>query len=537
MSNTLDYALNLNANPFTKGVAAAQQGLASLAAKIAATAGAFLSARSIIHHTWAAIEQGAMLADLSKQTQTSVASLYQLQGAFQMAGQSAEAVPSAVLRLQKALSGATETGEKTGDLLERIGLSQEKLRGMAPEQAIQAVIGKVKELDQSSALDLSGKIFGRDLGNTIVGLSRDLEGFNAGLADSAKTANILAVAAPVFDRIDELVDSVKMKVQGFWAALALSAAPAVEAALAWVKSLDLEGLGQKIGTVITKLTNAFKDHKVGELLKLSFQAAGEQLGATLYASWKALGAAFNNFDFSGLAIGFLKAMLGAIGSLGLALRGALAGPLDWLNARVRQAFERLHGLDRPFETILGEVKAETQALLKPLQTSTKQYLQQGITAINNAGWGRSATAFSDTFSREIALASAGPATKQLATLWASLGQLPTAPEALAKHFGKALDFTAKDKKKTEATDLEKMGFVLGGGLAYNAQLETARHTAEIARNTRLLRPGEWRGVPFPLPDTAPSRPPAANPLDLALTNSFLGASARNTTPRPPFLNR
>lgn len=283
MSNgVLSFTLGLEASSFLRGI-----GLAS--GQIISLAGVMQGLQAPVRGAWSAIERGGQLTDLSNRTGESVRNIYQLQEAFRVVGISGDAVAPMLLRMQRAMSGIDEAGNRTDDLFAEIGLSFEDLKKMQAPQQIQAIATALAGMPKEEAAGLASRLFGREGFGNIMQIARDMKGFNDSLGGTAGAADVVARTAAAFDQIGDTIAVIKSQVGGMFAGIAEGAAPALQAIMDFVSGIDWVAIGTNIGTVLNGLTQAFKLGELGGLLMDTFRAAFDSMPALAMAGIQKLG--------------------------------------------------------------------------------------------------------------------------------------------------------------------------------------------------------------------------------------------------------
>jgi hypothetical protein len=463
MAGVLSFALGLETSAFASALDAA-------GSRLIAFIGVGKLAEAVFAGVWAAIERGGQLVDLSNRTGVAVASLYQLQEAFKAVGLDANAVPSVVNRLQKSLSGIGEMGESTKEAFDALGLSMTDLKGMDSAKALQAVVAAMNQLPQGQRLDAAIRIFGRENGQNIVQLSRDTEEFGRVMADSAGEAAVFSRTAAAFDNLGDTIARIKGHVSGMFAGIAEGVVPTLQSVADALKSIDLVAVGQNISTMMAGAFQAFQEGKISVLIAdtiiFGFQAAVDM-------------------------------MPGIFGKLGAILLRIFEYPLSYLQAGLEYNIQRFLemvantpllgaslGLDGFKAQSFDEVFAERQAAglkfnygtgefgIDQVDAAASESMNDGLASVKNR-WEGLFGEFADYASRA---PSAAPAESSSTTDATS-----------------SVDTAGGGKiKKTDATALERMGFMVNGGAA-DIQRQTANNTRELVQiNRRIenhLRPG------------------------------------------------
>jgi hypothetical protein len=270
MANVLSFTLGLEASKFIS-----QMGIASHSVIEFLAVGELV--RKGFEKTWSAIERGGQLNDLSARTKETVSNLYSMEEAFKVVGIGADKVGGMTLKLQKAMSGVSDTGEATAGLFGAMGLNLEQLKkadGVTQITRIGEALGK---LDKNSAAGIAGKIFGREGAGDILQISRDMESFTETVKDSQKEAALFARNAAAFDKIGDTLVRIKSKTEGFFAGIAAGAAPSIQAVEDAINKIDFTGFGEQLGVMLHGFINAFKSDNawklIADTISFGFEAA------------------------------------------------------------------------------------------------------------------------------------------------------------------------------------------------------------------------------------------------------------------------
>ncbi len=276
MAGILQFTLGLEMSSFLRGLGLASGGILSLA-----IVGQGL--QTAMRGVWSAIESGAALKDMSARTGESVENLFKLRHALDIVGVGADAAAPMVLKLQKSMSGVTEDGEKTSALFAAIGLDFNRLKQMDVTERIIALGTALDGINNDQAAGIAGKIFGREGAGNIVQIARSMDDFKQSLTDASPAARVFQQTADLFDRIDDTITTIKMKVGGMFAGIAEGIGPALQKLLDFAKGLDFVGFGQRIGDELEMVVNSFSAGKFAEYFTLAIQA-GLQEGINFLAT-------------------------------------------------------------------------------------------------------------------------------------------------------------------------------------------------------------------------------------------------------------
>jgi hypothetical protein len=221
-----------------------------------------------------AMDLGGALADLSARTGASASGLMVMQQAFTNAGLSADQVGPAMNRMQKALTGANEDGDKTTSMFERLGLNMAELQGMKPDQQFQEVASAIAEItDPAERATAAMALFGKS-GGEMLALFNDPAAFGSAAAQVGTQAQLMDRNAALFDDISDKLALAGLKVQGFFVGVADQVAPVLQPLLDWFANQDLAAQGQKFGLAIATAISMLTDGTFGQTLLLMAQNAG-----------------------------------------------------------------------------------------------------------------------------------------------------------------------------------------------------------------------------------------------------------------------
>jgi hypothetical protein len=233
-----------------------------------------------------ALNEGGRLNDVSANTGIAIKDLMALEQEFKNSGKSAEDVPAAIGKMQKALAEGT-----AGATIAKLGLDLDKLRKMTPTDqfhALGAAINDVKDPAERSAAAMA--LFGKSGASLLSTFAS--KGFGEAAEQVGSQADILNQDAALFDSVSDKLALVGVKVQGFFVGVADRVAPVLNPLLDGFAKLDLASWGQQAGDVIAFLIQAFSDGSLWEILvtsgKISLMKVGNFLAGILAAVGKGL---------------------------------------------------------------------------------------------------------------------------------------------------------------------------------------------------------------------------------------------------------
>lgn len=518
-AGVLQFSLGLTAGGFlgvldkatskVGGLSRAALSMPGLGAALGGTIASVSSLSSVIQGVFSAIEKGAALEYLSKRTNTSVASLFELQKGFKAVGLDAEGVGPMIFKMQKSLGGVNEFGEDTRSVFYRMGLSIDDLKKMNAPAQITTIAGALKKLNNEGAAAAAGAIFGREGAGNMIQLARSTDDFSAAMKKAQHDAELFQRNAETFRQLSYGLDQIKNKTQTLFAGMAEGAAPAIQMIVDQLNSIDLSGVGQQIGKIFLAFTEAFKEGKLSELIALSLKTGFEIGLAYAPALLEKLGyfliSVFETpliYLQAGMTWVIEKAMegWGKVENIFHNMVNILAAGIEWGLQKLIAGLAKIPKLNKAlgiegytadsFKNILeGKKKANPSAeqfkadSLKSILADRKK---EGLKFNLGTGEFGMADINADANQR---LAEAKRKAKELSAPLLSMidGLVARAPKAkgststVGQNGGLDLS-TTKSNYKPEFTQFEKMGFVMGG--TFNPMKRSEDLLAQIVNNTR-----------------------------------------------------
>lgn len=400
-------ALNMDVSGFSSGISKAASGITSLANTVKGLAiveygGKALGAMADVvggafKGMYSAMEAGGALVDLSEQTGLAVDKLMVLQTAFQQAGLGAEEVQPVVNKMQKAIETAATEGGTAATAFDKLGLSVGKLSGMNAEEQLSAVgeaISKIQNPTQKAAAAM--EIFGKSGGKMLALFA------SGGLDDAAaavgKQAQIMKDNAGVFDKVTDILGTAATKLQGLYVGIASKVAPMLLEAVEAFNSVDLSGLGEQIGTIVSVVLEAFSTGVLGQLtlesMKYAFVWAVNFVSSALAGVFSGIlqtvvstFSIITSADFWG---GVLTALVGAAQEFIAILADGVAGILDEF-ATLPGIGDKAGGAAKTVRNYAGEVRGRSQdnlisglELIQPMINGMSMDLKGAVVNAANA---------------------------------------------------------------------------------------------------------------------------------------------------------
>lgn len=260
--------ISLDNSAFTKGMKAVRGDVAAINGMIGGTAslisGKLLAAMAALGGAGAfgaafksAIKFGGDFSEMMARTAAEGKGLAVLGQAMKDAGMSAEDAGPMINRMQKALAGTSLGGKSPLEQMKAVG---DMIRGL-----------KTPTEQTTAAMAIFGKS-----GGQMLALFKDPAAMEAAAKVLGGQADILARSAARFDYVSDALANVSVKFRGFFLGMAEKLLPTLERLADWLNSLDLSGLGARIGTAfqsaVNILTNAFKTGQISELIGTATEA-------------------------------------------------------------------------------------------------------------------------------------------------------------------------------------------------------------------------------------------------------------------------
>ncbi|MDE2105497.1 MAG: hypothetical protein KGL39_50185, partial [Patescibacteria group bacterium] len=225
MSNgILQFTLGLATGGFLSKLGEAKAGITGFI-------GGLIGVGAIVEGVHKAIDKGAELERLHKQTGIASGTLFQLQEGFKAAGLGADEAGPLMLRMQRAIGGVNEMGESTSDIFRRMGLNIADLKKLDAPQQFQSILHAISGLDSSSAAMAAGSIFGRFGFGDIIQLTRSTKEFGAAMKRSAEDAKEWQRVSAAFEQFKISLNRIKEIAEGFFGGIAAGVVPALQKGL------------------------------------------------------------------------------------------------------------------------------------------------------------------------------------------------------------------------------------------------------------------------------------------------------------------
>lgn len=267
---------------FGKKIAGIGAGFA-VALPAAAFAGLAVSMKS-------AIDAGGALSDMMARTGAEGEGLFVMQRAFENAGIAADKVPGVLNKMQKALAGVNEEGERVQTrVFSDLGLSIESLRDMDAGAAFRKISESIAQVeDPAKRAALAMEIFGRS-GAELLVVMTDAAAFDTAAQQVGGLGKTLADNAAALDKVSDAMQLFQTKAMQIGAEVAVELLPALESFADWANEVDLGGVTRDLldmagamAKLAEKTTEYVKQSAIGQKLGLFARAA--EFGISTLAS-------------------------------------------------------------------------------------------------------------------------------------------------------------------------------------------------------------------------------------------------------------
>jgi len=295
-------------------------GLSELIAPLAAITASVATIGGLMEGIHGAVDLGEDMVNLSNRTGIAVEQLYMLRRLFKDSGVEAEKIGPSIGKMQKYLEAAATTGQGA-PLLRNIGLDSKAEAAKKPDQAFRDIGSALSQIQSPTERAASAiAIFGRQ-GAELLQVFMNPDFKNAG--EISGTAERLGENAYLFKEAHDELAHVGEDLQGYFIGLAGPVMTAIKPLLRLADQIDLSGVGEQMGSFLENFVTDF-DQQFEEV----FSDLGDFLGDLLG-------------HIPEFLIGAVGVLGGLVEKLGAALLFAFHTPLDYLQAAIQTAIEKL----------------------------------------------------------------------------------------------------------------------------------------------------------------------------------------------------
>lgn len=373
--------LDIDRQKFDKNLAGVQRkmrntgrAIAQIGAGIGAAGAAITGPLLVATQRFAKL--GDQLNKISARTGLSVEALSELKFAAEQSGSSIETVEKASARLSRTLFDASRGSAAAVDALNALGLSQQQLSAMSPEQQLTAVIealGGVEDASMRSAI--AQTVLGRS-GRELLPMIENMAALRAeasetGAVMTTEAAQAAADLTDAMNRTSTSIASAAVQIGSALAPMLIQVADLVTSAVLRVAEFIKENqrLVQVVAIVGATLT------AVGTVLAT--------IGAGIAAASIAVGGLSTAFGFLGTVMTIISAhpIIAAI--------TALAAGFLLLKSAITESKDEMEGIDA---TVANAEAAATAAAAKAQQAAAQSQFAPQLAAAQNLAVGSPAVA-------------------------------------------------------------------------------------------------------------------------------------------------
>jgi hypothetical protein len=483
VGNVLEFALGLQSSEFLSKL-----GLCS--GEVLSFAGLAEVVREAWDHTWEAMNKGAELRALSSATGESVRNLYAFEHGMEAIGGQTQSLPMFFMLVQKALSGVNDAGQRTNIMFAALGLDIGKLRTEDSLRAITDIAGALSKLNPTQASGIAESLFGRFQAESVLQMARNMALFQSGMGESSNTGALLEKFSKSFEEVKADWDDIQSDVLGVWTSIGGGIAPEMHRIFLAVH--------ESIKDIGPELSGAIEGGHMNELLSDGAAAAFEEAGLYGTKIFEAIAVSFGDSLAAAVQVvftdviphGFEKmkaelkagAALAAMGSLNVELDDAMR---DYQSAKDPAG---KHAAAEHIKRVQAAIAHDQEVISNLGNANDADFKKRMADAIATAG-GAAKTILLDA---EKALASGsliGPDGKRFADDLARYKKAALAPDGSTGPGSAApIGGLEESRYRPQFTELEKMGFVMRGGLHMDLQQRQVDLLQTIASNT-TPRPG------------------------------------------------
>ena len=271
-------------------------------------------------------EPVAKLYDTSLAIGTTVKGLYQLEAGFRAVHLTCDDVLPMALRLERALSGVSDSGERTEATFALLGLNMVELRRLDPAKQLAMVATALGQVNAAAAPGLAANLFGRFNAGPALQIARQQDQFQQGMSRATGGGNIMGDMAGAFQRVLVIADQIGAALKVGFAKASYYLIVPIQEMMETIRDIDWAGIGNNIGVVLGGFYEAFREGKLTMLISESFRLGFK----SIYIMMPGI------IEFAAAVV--MKAFV----NLGIFLLNIFKEPLDYLQAGMTYVIERLY---------------------------------------------------------------------------------------------------------------------------------------------------------------------------------------------------
>lgn len=189
-----------------------------------------------------AIDAGGKLSDMMARTGADGEQLFVLQRAFENAGVAGDKVPAVLNKMQKALAGVNEEGERVQTrVFKDLGFDIAALQAKDPADAFRALSESISKIpDPAKRAAVAMEIFGRS-GAELLVVMNDGKAFENAATQVGGLGKTLSDNAARLDNVSDAMGLLGVKAQQIGAEIAVELLPVLEEFANFINEMDLGG--------------------------------------------------------------------------------------------------------------------------------------------------------------------------------------------------------------------------------------------------------------------------------------------------------
>jgi hypothetical protein len=260
LSSVFSHVKNASNSASSGGFLGIASAMGSALAAVELMKGMFLtmeeSAKSIAEHFIQAAEHGAQLYFQSARTQASIGSIVGLQEGAKAVGLSEDSPQNMLLKLQRALGGVSDEGQRTDMTFARLGLNMRELRKLAPEQQLMAVAEALHEINSPERTGYASNLFGRQGYSDMLQLVNQLDEFKRAQGESSGIGSLAAQTGQAFASARASWLGLKADMESFFMGAAKYMVVPFQEVLEALRSVPWQQIGETLGLALQPFVHA-----------------------------------------------------------------------------------------------------------------------------------------------------------------------------------------------------------------------------------------------------------------------------------------
>lgn len=205
-----------------------------------------------------AAHEGATLYYLSKRTNIGIGQLYGLEEGSKAVGLNAEAPIGMTLRLQRALSGVSEEGERTDNTFAALGLNMRQLRALSPDQQFLKVAEALAKVNAAQRSGYASNLFGRFNYGDILQIVGQLDTFKEEMEKADPGGKLFNATAKSFAEATGSWKALEADITVFFASIAKYLVDPFKDVIDALRGFPWQAIGEQIGQALRPITTSLR---------------------------------------------------------------------------------------------------------------------------------------------------------------------------------------------------------------------------------------------------------------------------------------